>query len=351
MYYRKYFAGSAEDSMLTRKLVVISNSSTASEYYVRSDVICRAIQETLEDVGISCIYDNQNSTIMIEDLTIQISTYNNSANVLYNINGLSVGTQTKHPFNGSNHNYKFYVTLKGDIDAILNISIGSYSTPQDETNGISIGKGKDMKDGQSIRTVCTIPTVSNGNCYVVKDDEIFQDYKSLIAFGGSISNVSSLNGNATEVTLVECVAKPGRFKLDNCYFGNDALTIYEFYNIGGEIYYKIANNILVKCVDKKISSDIVIRRGTAPTLEISAKGIDVTELESVCITLSQYRKEITKSMEDMTIDETENILYVSLSQEDTLTLAKGYVHLQLQAVTKSGLEVASGIKLVSVEEI
>ena len=40
-----------------------------------------------------------------------------------------------------------------------------------------------------------------------------------------------------------------------------------------------------------------------------------------------------------------------ITQEDTLTLAKGYVHLQLQAVTKSGLEVASGIKLVSVEEI
>lgn len=94
-----------------------------------------------------------------------------------------------------------------------------------------------------------------------------------------------------------------------------------------------------------------MRRGTTPTLEIKLSGIDVTELESVYITLKQYQKEVTKSTENTTIDEIRNTLYVPLSQEDTLILSRGYVYVQMRAVTKDGLAVASDIKMVPVEEI
>lgn len=350
MYYRKYFAGSVEDAKLTRTVVDIATKGNRTEYYVIDDVVCKAIKETLEDAGVSCAYASENSVLQIDGLTVQFLCYSSATHIYYNVNGANIGNQTSNPFSGNN--YKFYVTLKGDIDSVLNIAIGTYSSPTSESYGISIGKGKDLKDGLQIRATSNISNLTtNYSFYIVKNDEIFRDNKGLIIFGGIITHISSLDGNGTEVTLVECVAQPGRFKLDNSYFGNAALTVDTFYNIGGDIYYQRSKNILVKCVNKKISSDIVIRRGTAPTLEISVKGIDVTELESVCITLSQYRKEITKSTQDMTIDEAENILYVFLSQEDTLTLAKGYVHLQMQAVTKDGLEVASGIKMVSVEEI
>lgn len=64
-------------------------------------------------------------------------------------------------------------------------------------------------------------------------------------------------------------------------------------------------------------------RGTTPTLEIKITGINVTELESIYITLKQYQKQVTKQTEDITADEITNTLYVPLSQEDTLTLSRG----------------------------
>lgn len=94
-----------------------------------------------------------------------------------------------------------------------------------------------------------------------------------------------------------------------------------------------------------------MHRGTTPTLEIKLTGIEVTELESIYITLSQYKKQVTKSTEDITVDEISNTLYIPLSQEDTLTLTRGYVYVQMRAMTKDGLAVASGIKMVPVEEI
>lgn len=92
-------------------------------------------------------------------------------------------------------------------------------------------------------------------------------------------------------------------------------------------------------------------KGTTPTLEIKISGINVSELKSIYITLKQYKKEVTKPTEDIAIDEMANTLYVPLSQEDTLTLTRGYVYVQMRAVTKDGLAVASDIKMVPVEEI
>lgn len=94
-----------------------------------------------------------------------------------------------------------------------------------------------------------------------------------------------------------------------------------------------------------------MQRGTTPTLEIKITGIDVSELESIYVTLKQYQKEVTKTTEDITIDEINNTLYVPLSQEDTLTLARGYVYVQMRAVTKDGLAVASDVKMITMEEI
>lgn len=94
-----------------------------------------------------------------------------------------------------------------------------------------------------------------------------------------------------------------------------------------------------------------MRRGTTPTLEIKITGIDVTQLESIYITLSQYKKQVTKEIQDITIDELNNTLYVPLSQEDTLSLTRGYVYVQMRAVTKDGLAVASEMQMTTMEEI
>lgn len=92
-------------------------------------------------------------------------------------------------------------------------------------------------------------------------------------------------------------------------------------------------------------------RGTTPTLEIKLSGIDVAELERIYVTLSQYQKQVTKQTEDITVNEISNTLYIPLSQEDTLTLSRGYVYVQMRAVTKDGLAVASDIVMKTMEEI
>lgn len=250
MYYRKYFAGSVENVSLTRTTVDISSNTNRTEYYVVDDVICRAIKETLEDSGIACTYTSDNSTLVIDGLTVQILRYANS--LYYNMNGLvpliiNATSLTTYPFSGNN--YKFYVTIKGDSDSVLNISVGSYNAPNAEY-GLSIGKGKDLKDDQEIRAVNSLTnSMNNSLFYIIKGNQIFQEYKNAITFGYALTSVTQLNGNGTDVTLIECVAQPGRFKLNNCYFGITYLTNNEFYNIGGDIYYKLSNNILVKCVN------------------------------------------------------------------------------------------------------
>lgn len=86
-----------------------------------------------------------------------------------------------------------------------------------------------------------------------------------------------------------------------------------------------------------------MRRGTTPTLRFKVKGIGVEELDSIFITLKQGNKELTKTNEDVTIDEDENRLIVTLTQEETLNFNDGVCQLQLRATTDKGGAVASSI--------
>lgn len=243
MYYRKYFSGTVESALLT-KTITTFNSGNQNHYYVIAETICNAIKETLEDVGISCQYDDQNSILTIDGVSVQMHC-STATNTYYYVNGLNLGYTSGSPFNGNI--YKFYVTLKGDVKSIINILYGCYSDPANEINlGTVLGKGTDLKDGKEIRVICAgVNTTSN--FFILKDNEIFKDYSNYLTFGQQITNIPQLNGNGSEITLVDCIAQVGRFKLNNCYFGHAALTNKEFYNIGGDIYYKLTNNILVKC--------------------------------------------------------------------------------------------------------
>ncbi len=247
MYYRKYFAGTVENAGLTKSIVDISDSRySRSDYYIKSGTICNAMRETLGEAGISCEYSEQNSTLNIDGLTVQFLCYGNVNYVYYNANGAQLGNQSVSPFNGNN--YKFYITLKGDIESILIIYIGIYANPAIEGYGIAIGKGRDLKDGEQIYTAGSlVDAVNNSRFFILKNDKILEDFKGVVNFGFQMTNDLNLNGSGTEYTLVECIAQPGRFKLDNCYFGSPMLSNGYFYNIGGDIYYKLSNNIVAKC--------------------------------------------------------------------------------------------------------
>lgn len=249
MYYRRYFAGTIASNTQCRSAKVISTGGNTQNYYNQTDVLLSAIKQTLEDMGIQCEYGNSDGILVIDGCTVQLLVSSSNSYILININGLQCANLTNSsylPFSGLN--YKFYVTLKGDIDGILKICIGAYSSPQYEQIGFAIGKGTDLRDNTEIRVVTA--SLSNLTVFnVLKNDRILQEYTGTIYFGWIIQNLAALNNSGAEVTLVECVAQPGRFKLNNCYFGNASLTNDTFYNIGGDIYYAISSNILVKCVN------------------------------------------------------------------------------------------------------
>ena len=251
MYYRKYFSGSIESNTAYRLVQNIVNTANTYDYYNQTDVVCSAIKSTLEDVEIQCEYDETSRTLVIDGVTIQILVYNQNGYIGYYANGITLGQVTYTPFSGLN--YKFYVTLKGDKDGMLQIFIGYFSIPAAEVYGFVIGKGTDLKDGQDIRVASGNNISSVGAVYILKNDAILPECKTQITFGQQFTYDSVLTNSGKEITLVECVALPGRFRLNNCYCGSGGLTVGEFYNIGGDIYYYISKNILVKCVSEQAS--------------------------------------------------------------------------------------------------
>lgn len=92
-------------------------------------------------------------------------------------------------------------------------------------------------------------------------------------------------------------------------------------------------------------------RGTTPTLKLKLKGIETSRLNSIYITLKQGNKEVTKMNVDGIIAESESILSVPLTQEDTLTFSQGYVSVQLRAMTTDDLAIASKPRLVLMDDI
>ena len=92
-----------------------------------------------------------------------------------------------------------------------------------------------------------------------------------------------------------------------------------------------------------------MRRGTTPTLKIHVKGIDLSELQTIYVTIKQSNKEVTKSGYDLLIDE--DVIYVPLSQEDTLTFDRSCAWVQMRATTKEGMAIASNIRMLKMEEI
>lgn len=251
MYYRNYFSGTISSNTDYRTIQNIANAGTISNYYNQTDVVCQAVKRTLDDVGVTCEYDESTAILHIEGISLQVVCNGSTGTICFSIKELSLGTLSQSICPFSTKNYKFYVTIKGDKDGILQIFIGQYSNPAAEIYGVVIGKGIDLRDGEDIQVVygLSIDTSHCGEFYILKNNILLPEYKKKIPFGYKFTAINELNENGIEITLIECIAQSGRFKLNNCYFGHASLTVNEFFNIGGDIYYYLSQCILVKCVN------------------------------------------------------------------------------------------------------
>lgn len=95
-----------------------------------------------------------------------------------------------------------------------------------------------------------------------------------------------------------------------------------------------------------------MRRGTTPTIKFSLP-FDVELVKEIWLTVSQRSREIlTKSLEDMSLEDSPRMVSFQLTQEDTLLLDDGCkAEIQARILTVDGDAFASQIKRVEVEDI
>ena len=94
-----------------------------------------------------------------------------------------------------------------------------------------------------------------------------------------------------------------------------------------------------------------MRRGTTPTIKIDVKGCNLADFDSVYVTFKQKALSIDKFGDDLDIQN--NAISILLSREDTLRFDASYkyVDVQIRAVNKEGVAIASNIRQIPVEAV
>lgn len=95
-----------------------------------------------------------------------------------------------------------------------------------------------------------------------------------------------------------------------------------------------------------------MRRGTTPVLAIKVIDADVKDFGRIYVTFEQGEKELTKTNDQISVDEENNVINVPFTQEDTLYFGKGMVETQLRCLLRDGTTaIASKIRKFSMEKI
>lgn len=93
-----------------------------------------------------------------------------------------------------------------------------------------------------------------------------------------------------------------------------------------------------------------MRRGTTPTINVSIDHVDLSLMAGIIITLSQNGAVVIEKTGD-DIAYTDGTASITLTQEETLRLERGYVDIQIKAKTSDGKVWATKIKQRHVDEI
>jgi len=92
-----------------------------------------------------------------------------------------------------------------------------------------------------------------------------------------------------------------------------------------------------------------MRRGTTPTIVISIKGIEMSDIAEWYVTVAQDNVQITKSNAELEIED--NLIKMPLTQLETMQFKSGEVSVQIRAKTTEDLLIASGIKTIDIDRI
>ena len=90
-------------------------------------------------------------------------------------------------------------------------------------------------------------------------------------------------------------------------------------------------------------------RGTTPTMVLTIEGISEIDISKLYLSLRQFGNTIEKTLEDVKL--VGNVLYCTLTQEETLSLFEGKVELQIRIKSKSNVAYATNKIQVDVQDI
>lgn len=90
-------------------------------------------------------------------------------------------------------------------------------------------------------------------------------------------------------------------------------------------------------------------RGTTPTMVLTVEGISEIDIDKLYLSLRQFGNTIEKTLEDVELKV--NVLYCTLTQEETLSLFEGKVELQIRIKSKSNVAYATNKIQVDVQDI
>lgn len=83
---------------------------------------------------------------------------------------------------------------------------------------------------------------------------------------------------------------------------------------------------------------------TTPTLSIKVTGVDLSQIQTMTITIRQENTTITKTDESIEIDD--DVLIVTLSQAESSKFKDGSANISIQATDYSGQDISDGIKVM-----
>lgn len=93
-------------------------------------------------------------------------------------------------------------------------------------------------------------------------------------------------------------------------------------------------------------------RGTTPTLCLSlVTSLDLSKVDGVWVTFKSPCAEMTFTGEDVVVNDAERKLYVSMTQNDTLSFGTGKVKVQARLLMEDGKAFATDVEEVPVEAI
>ena len=93
-------------------------------------------------------------------------------------------------------------------------------------------------------------------------------------------------------------------------------------------------------------------RGTTPQIKLTLDTtLDLTDIVSLYVTFKSFAIEITKTLEDVSIDNEKKEIRVALSQEETLKLKRGAVQVQVRFRMDDDLAYATSIAKLSLDDV